>query len=148
MATKDAEPAAVTIPADYLEDMRTAVIAEITSVSAWVETGQKSVLDDGSTTVSREDRAGAVRDLREDMGLLDQILEASGDTKVSGDVSTLSHALQAVVREFNSRLVDVCGYGPLPMGDVIELSARLRWAADEAIRIDPDLAGDATRKAA
>ena len=69
-----------------------------------------------------------------------RLLDATDDTKVTAEPGTLSYVLEQTARLLSRRLTDVCRYGPLPMGDVVELAARLRWAADEAIRIYPVLA--------
>jgi len=54
--------------------------------------------------------------------------------------SPVVHILEDVVRLNSERLHDLAQYGPLPMGDVLDVAERLRWAAEEAIRIEPELA--------
>ncbi len=73
------------------------------------------------------------------MTLLDQILHASGDTTVKGEGSDISFILEKMVRLLSVRLDDAKQYGPINMGAVLDLASRLRWAAEEAIRIDPRL---------
>jgi hypothetical protein len=141
MATMDVEQAAVNIPTAYLEDVRSALAKEIKMDGDALRADQaKLVAAVGArdTEFHRGDRDGAVDSLSEDMRLLEQLRNATGDTKLTGDAGTLAHTLDATVRVLCRRLKDVCQYCPLPMGDVVELSARLRWAADEAIRIYPE----------
>jgi hypothetical protein len=143
MATKDAEQAAVTIPAAYLEDVRSALAKEIKFDGDALRADQaKLVAAVGTqkTEFHRGDRDSAVDSLSKDVRLFEQLHNATGDTKLTGDADSVVHTLQTTVRVLCGRLKDVCQYGPLPMGDVIELSARLRWGADEAIRICPELA--------
>jgi hypothetical protein len=124
-------PVAITIPADYLEDVRAALIVEIGHDSNAIRTDQ-----DADTPNGREDRAAAVRNLREDTQLLDQVLDASRDTRVTGERDALAHVLDATVRVISSRLVDQCEYSPIEMRAVLDLAGRLRWAAEESAGID------------
>jgi hypothetical protein len=143
MATMDVEPAAVNIPGAYLEDVRSALAKEIERDGAALRGDQvELVAAVGAQDIEfhRGDRDGAVDRLGKDLRLLEQLRGVTGEMKLTGDVDTLSHTLEATVHVLNGRLETVCQYAPLPMGDVIELSARLRWAADEAIRLCPDLA--------
>lgn len=126
----------ITIPADFLEDMRSALVVEIHLDSDAVHVNHQEALEDGGGSPGREDRASAVRILRADMNLLDQVLEASDDTLVTGEADAMVHALEAVIRVLTPRLGDECQYGPLDLGAVLELTRRLRWAAEEAARID------------
>jgi hypothetical protein len=142
MATMDADQVAVKIPADYLEDVRSALVDEIEEDSAALTVDQAAVV--GSPDVlhrepRQSDRNCAARILGRDMQLLSLLLDATGDTTVTAGRDTIVDALQATVRVLNRRLARACGYGPLPMGEVVELSTRLRWAADEAIRLFPEL---------
>jgi hypothetical protein len=121
MATTAPSPklVAMTIPADYVEDVRTAVIAEIEEDGNFLQTGQE------------QDRADTMRLLRNDVRLLDQLLDASGQTSVTSSSETLSEVLQAMVRLLSSRLVDACGYAPVDMAAVLNVARRLQWAAEE-----------------
>jgi hypothetical protein len=40
----------------------------------------------------------------------------------------------------SKRLKRVSDFSPVPMGDVLDIAERLRWAAEEAIRVSPGLA--------
>ena len=130
-------PADVTIPAAYLEDMRSALVVEINHASHAVQTDQDDVLT--GSLAAPEDRAAAVRLLREDIHLLDQVLAAAGDTTAAGERDAVTHALETMVRVLSGRLDDACRYEPIGMGAVLDLAERLRWAATEAIRIEPGL---------
>jgi hypothetical protein len=123
--------ATITIPAAYLEDARSgalAMIADDTKAlrSAWAE-------DQGSSALI----------LRRSIRLLDPLLKATGDTKLTAErdstSSPLVHMLEAQIRLLTERLRSAAQYGPMPMADVADLAAEVRWAADEAIRIDPAL---------
>ena len=128
------QSAGITIPAGYLEDVRSAIVAGIDSDSGMLRATHADVLE-RSGAGPEEDRAAGVRHLREDMGLLDQVLDASVDTRVTGDRGALGHVLEATVRVLAGQLTDRCEYAPIEMGAVLELARRLRWAAEEAIRI-------------
>jgi hypothetical protein len=128
--------AKITIPADYLEDVRSALVSGINNDSDALRSDHQEVLD--GRGVGREDRAAAVRILREDLQLLDQVLDASGDTTIRGDRDALVHVLEATVSVLSGRLADTSQYGPLPDLDVLELSYRLQWAAHEIGRISHD----------
>ena len=120
MATMNVEPAAVTIPAAYLEDVRCA-LAEQIDVEIDLE-------QDGST----------MGHLSDDLQLLtDQLLDAADDTKVTAEPDTISAMLRATMIVLNRRITGECESAPFSTGDVVELAERLRWAAVEAIRIDP-----------
>ncbi len=142
MATMEKEQAAVTIPAAYLEDVRSALAAELKMDGGALSADQAELVaavGARDTEFHRGDRDGALDSLSQDVRLLEQLCNATGDTKLTGEAGSLAHTLEATVRVLCGRLKGVCQYGPLPMGDVIELSSRLRWGADEAIRIYPEL---------
>lgn len=144
MAITSSRPAVtITIPSDYLEDARSALVREIDDDSNAIRSNHEDVLR--GSDVGGADRAGSVRILREDIQLLDQVLDASGDTTVTGEPGAVTHALDAMARVLSARLEDACGYSPMPMGDVLDVAAELRWAADEAIRIDPERAESLTQ---
>jgi len=127
----------ITIPADYLEDVRSAIVAEINSDCYALRENHASLL--AGSLGGREDRASALGWLRNDSRLLDHLLDATGDTKVTADLSTVTHVLGETVRVLSSRLGQQCEYSPVPVGSVLELCAALRWAAEEAVRIEPQM---------
>ena len=115
--------------------MRTALIAEIKTDSEILSTNHQQVLD--NKTDGPEDRGAAVRHLRQDMRLLDQLLDADDDTTMAGDSGAVGHALERLARVLISRLDDEAQYGPMPMRTVLDLTSRVQWAAGEAIRVAP-----------
>jgi hypothetical protein len=124
--------ATITIPAGYLEDARSGALTEIADDTKALR------------AAAAQDRESSALILRRDVRLLDPLLEATGDTKLSAEhdntSSPLVHLLEAMIRSLIVQLDDVARYGPIPMGDVIDISAELHWAAEEAIRINPGMA--------
>lgn len=47
--------------------------------------------------------------------------------------------LEALVQQLEGRLSEAAQYGPVPMGDVLDIAAELRWAAEETVRMNPAL---------
>jgi hypothetical protein len=123
--------ASVLIPAGYLEDARRAVLAEIHNDSS-------ALKDDDAI-----DRESSASILRRDMRLLDQILGATEDTTVEseqdGTSTPVVEMLEEIIKVLSKRLQRTSDYGPLPMGDVLDIAERLRWAAEEAIRVEPGI---------
>jgi hypothetical protein len=130
-----------TIPADYLEDVRSALVLEIVNGNDALRDDQERLVSERSA-MARDDRACAMRLLGSDVRLLDELLGSSGDTKVTAERDTITEALQATVRVLGSRLVEQLEYAPIEMGAVLDLAGRLRWAAEEAARLNPALGGD------
>jgi len=93
--------------------------------------------------VSAEDRGSSALILRRSIRLLDPLLKATGDTKLTAEhdntSSPLVHMLEAMIRSLLIQLKRRCAVWPMPMADVADLAGELRWAAEEAIRIDPAL---------
>jgi hypothetical protein len=117
MATMNVEPAAVTIPSAYLEDVRYALDCAI------------------DTEIDLE--RGTPGNLSKDLQLLlDQLLDATDDTKVTAEPDTISDALQETMLVLSRRITEECESAPFSTGAAVELAERLRWAAEEAIRID------------
>lgn len=135
-------PITISIPAAYLEDARSALVEEINQGSKAVTSDQEAILTADRpewAETRRADLASAVRLLHADMSLLEQLLDADGDTKLTGDQDAIGHVFEAITRVLSSHLDVACGYAPIDMGAVLELSAAMRWAADQAIRIEPTL---------
>jgi hypothetical protein len=124
--------ATITIPAGYLEDVRSAAIAEVASDSRALHGADAA------------DRGMSELILRRSTRLLNPLLNAAGDVELSAESdntsSPLVHVLEGLIRLLEERLREAAQYGPLPMGDVIDIAAELRWAAEEAIRMLPQLA--------
>lgn len=133
------EQVKLTIPAAHLEDVRTALADEIRMDGDRIHADQDAVLEVLGNDLAgnrREDLALAVRTLREDVQLFDQILDATDDVTVTGDEGAIRHVLDAVVRVLSGRLADEAEYSPVPMDKVLEISEGLRWATTEANRIE------------
>lgn len=139
-ASPSAEPAnvelsdaTITVPAAYLEDARVALVGEIEIDGTVLRAAD-----------AQEDREASARILQRDLRLLEELLHATGDITVTAEhdrvSSPLTGMLDGMVRVLSERLRDVAEYGPIPMGDVLDVAARLRWVAEEAIRIDPSQA--------
>jgi hypothetical protein len=83
--------------------------------------------------------------LQRSVRLLDPLLSAAGDVdvEISGEQDNMSspliHKLEALIRQLIERLRGAAQYGPIPMGEMLDLSGQLRWAAEEAIRMEPTL---------
>ena len=145
MGTTAVQPSAsLTIPADYLEDVRGALAAEIDSDGDQLRTEQARALPTvngrSAERFCREDRDGAVRLLHNDLRILDELLGATDDTEVTAERETLFHVLEAMCRLLTDRLNEHMPYGPLDMAAVLGLARRLGWAATEASRIYPESA--------
>jgi hypothetical protein len=130
MGTVEVQPSAsILIPADYLEDVRSALVAELANDC-----------DSLRDADNPEDRDADVRLLSQDLHLLQQLLDAITDTEVTAERNALFHVLEAMCRLVTDRLVEQMGFGPVDMLTVVALVSRLKWAASESIRIQPALA--------
>lgn len=142
MATITTSSASIEIPADYLADVRSALIAEIADDA-------KALRVNDANSYSDEDRDSAAKILQRNMPLLDTLLAATAlyaemkrddDVTLTAETSApLLHMLEAMVRQLVKRLRGAAQYAPMPMGEVLDLTERIRWAADEAIRITPEV---------
>ncbi len=121
--------ATLKIPAGYLEDARRGAAVEMTMSS--------ESLRDGDAV----DRPANVVMLERDVRLHSALCAADGEVEVSAEQdivsSPIEHMLEQVVRIMAKRLDDVKQYGPIPMGDILDIADELRWAATETIRIEP-----------
>jgi hypothetical protein len=122
--------AAITIPADYLDDLRAAFVAEIVDTSAALKTNH-------AENAAPADLAWPMRLVAEDLTLLRELIGAEGETKLEGPDDALWCALEAMCRIVTARIIDEMQYSPLSKRSLLDLTARLRWAACEATRIDP-----------
>lgn len=131
--------ATLKIPAAYLEDVRSAVIREIVGDSKTLRINHESVLA-GTLDGDTEDRTSAAAQLERSTGLLNQILDATTDATLDGRDEDLTYVLEELVRVLVERLQSAKGYSPIPMSEVLDITERVRWAAEEAVRIDPRVA--------
>jgi hypothetical protein len=140
MAIIDEQSATITVPADYLEEMRSAVVAELHNDGNMLRTNQAELVSsrNDQLDVARADRESAVRLVRDDVALLDQLLAATENATVTATRATLFHALEAMGRLLVERLQEKCDYAPLDMTAVLDLASRLGWSAEQALRIYPE----------
>ena len=123
--------ATLKIPAAYLEDARSAVVAEIVSDGDMLHTNHQSALE-GRFGGMTEDRTSAAATLHRDMRLLDQIVDADGEVTLEGESGDLWFVLEEVVRLLAARLDEAKEYSPIDMAAVLNIAKQLRWAAEES----------------
>lgn len=137
-------PATLTVPAAYLEDARNAAAREVNSTGDMLRENHADYLRRGDTP---DDRDSAACILARDTQLLNEILSAEGEIVLTSAQDRqgcpLVEMLEQMVRVLAERLSEAAGYAPVAMGDVLQVTERLRWAATEAIRIEPSIAGAA-----
>lgn len=121
--------ATLTIPANYLDDARKAIIAQLRD--------DTDALGDGA-----EERESRARIMSRDMRVFERLLDATGDTTLEAAADSLSNPLgemlDTMIRQLVGRLDELCVYGPLPVCEMRPLMDEMRWAADEAVRVSPD----------
>lgn len=132
MATSEAHRVKLTIPAEYLEDARSASIAEVHEDTSRVYTDADTDERDSDMTI-----------LRRETQLLDQLLDATGQTTIEavqdGTCDPIAEMLQTMIRQLSGRLERLCVYGPLPLAEILDIIERMRWAAAETVRVCPAL---------
>ena len=135
MGVIEEQSAAIVIPADYLEDVRSALVQELANDVDALRTNQTDL---ATGKWGPEDRDASLRLLSRDVAALGRVAAAAEATELVAERQTLFHALEALCRLLTDRLIERMGYGPVDMGAVLDLTARLRWAAGEAARIYQD----------
>lgn len=142
MATNSNSRATLTVPARYLDDMRAAMVGEVVEDSGHLLDAQGRLTKDPD--YSPEDRDASIDILRRSLCVLDALAEAGGEVTVDSEQDRrscpLAQGLHTLVRQLSGRLADAAQYEPVPMGEVLDIAERLRWAAQEAIRIEPSVA--------
>lgn len=122
------QPAKLMIPAEYLEDARSALVTEVKQD------------DDALRTADPVDRERSAVILQRHARLLAEVYDATGDVEMTAEADTISHplfhVLEGMVRLLHDRLGDVVQYAPLPMDEALDVAERLQWAAGEAVRMD------------
>jgi hypothetical protein len=125
------KPVSLNVPFQYLEDFRNAAITEVASDS------------DALRSAAAGDRPSSELTLRRSAQLLKPLFETTGAAELQAEhdetSSPLVHTLEELVRMLSERLRLAAQYGPLPMGDVLDIAAEMRWAAEQAVRIEPAL---------
>src|SRR5437763_7668151 len=98
----------VTIPAEYAEDVRSALVAEVATGTDALKSDQEYLLEDPGDDRARraEDRDAAVRILSRDVALFEGL--CMGAEEVAGEPGDLWHVFEALVRVLKDRLGEVC----------------------------------------
>ena len=80
------------------------------------------------------------RVLQTDLRLYDQLAAPTRDTEVTAEQdSSRRCAERDDSASLEKRLLGEMDFGPMDMAAELELTARIRWAAEEALRIEPAL---------
>ena len=140
------DSATLVIPAAYLHDVRAAVIEQCVQDSDDLRCDHGAVLNANEEVVqlAASDRARALLRMNKNVSVLNQLFDAEGDTAITAAGESLADTLGVMNRLLTERLSAGC----IPEEEPAELLPRLdemRWAAEEAIRLDPRLearAGD------
>jgi hypothetical protein len=137
MATASGQSAKVTVPAAYIDDLRSALVAEIASGADSLRTAQAETLaaDGKRRELRSEDRDSALRLLDTDVQLFNAVRYTDGDSELRADPGALWHVLEEMGRVLTDRLRGQFEYTPVRMQVVIELAERLRWTAEEALSL-------------
>ena len=129
----------ITIPAEYVEDFRSALVAEIKSDGEWFEAQYnelREAREPQRVATSRADRDGALACLLEDVGLLQQLPGVVADVAVSSSASALLHTIERVARQWAAQLAEELDYGPANFEAVPALLDRLRWTIERVTTIE------------
>ncbi len=131
----------ITVPAEYLDDFRGALVAEIESDGEWFATHHKKIREHESEPTriesEREDRAGALRCLLEDAEMLQQLpADENVEATVSSNGEALRHVLERVARQWTSELAHELDYGPANFKPAPGLLERLRWTVERVASIE------------
>lgn len=133
MATSTTERVTLTIPAGYVEDVRTALVASISSDGEMLATNHAVLLaEDDEYGTHRADLDTAARILAEDARLLAELVDATGTATLVGTLDAVSTLLDHAARLWSAQLAEQVDYGPVPMGCVAEITRRLAWAAEQS----------------
>jgi hypothetical protein len=138
VSTPQQQIVTITIPAEYMDDFRSAVVREIEHDAEWVRGQHKEkvdAIDSGDqelVELRRRDEAGAIRSLQEDVNLLLQLPDVDGDVTVSAEQSALRHVLDEMGGQLAARITRLYKYGPALVEQVPALLESLRWSAVQA----------------
>jgi hypothetical protein len=132
--------AKVTIPSEYLEDLRPGLIEEISMGADALRHDQAGVL--AGEFSGEDNRTMALHILHLDMALLDELVGAIGDTTITTHREAFSGALDAMVRVISGRLAEKARYHPVDMPVVLDLAARLRWAGMLRAEVDNEIGAE------
>jgi hypothetical protein len=148
----------LTIPAEYVDDFRDAVVYEIENGTSAVETQRKAIRrsaewrDDSLERIHDDDMRLAHRLLAQDGTLLAYLENADDEEPFAipadvADAPTLAHACHAMARKVVApRVRSLLNYGPLDTKIAAALNAqlaRLSWAIESSARLVDGDAGTA-----
>jgi len=133
----------MTIPAEYADDFRAAIVGELAQTIEHVQTERKRFEErtwrrDPLADVSEADLSGAMRLVARDARLLAQIgHEGIADLQVDiDDEGTLAHVFETMARDVvGPRLTEALTVGPMEpewTRELTPLIGRLSWAIDRA----------------
>lgn len=122
--------ASLTIPATYLDDARSALLALLAE-------------DNQALQEAEEERKPRAVTLQRNARLLAAVSDATGDLELTAESDRISNplpdVLEQIVRQAAERLTHAVQYAPMTMRDVLDLAERLQWAAREAVRLEPSM---------
>jgi hypothetical protein len=132
----------LTIPAENIDDFRAGVIADLKSDTDWFRVQHGGMLkalaraDESSRSISRQDRASAVKAIRGTCELIEQLPDGDVEATVSGTAEAFRSALDETGRELVKRAQHEFDYAPVPVEGVLPLLDRLRWTVEQIATID------------
>jgi hypothetical protein len=124
------EVQSLTIPADGLADARAALTGALSEQGSRLDRGVEFERE-----IDDDDRRAGVRAMAADVQLLEQLLDASGDTTVSGEPAQLYRLVEGIARRLLRRLGERGNSWPMDLDEVGALAARLEWASAEGARL-------------
>ena len=119
------------IPAEYLDDMRSALITEVCESAARCNLAETELRNETRRTrlpIQVGDRNGAISVLLEDVTMLNQI---QAGHSLTGTAAELVHVLDTASRTWAERLNQAYSYAPAAVDEVQPLLDRLRWAVEQ-----------------
>lgn len=145
----------LTVPAEYVEDFRAAIVSEIDHEAVQVESHRKKAAEyekrgrGAAAETQREDMRNSMDLLVRDAALLALPAHNDRDHRIEvldqGDAETVAHVLETMAQKIvGPRLAEELGYGPMDGHAAVEVReaiARLSWTVDHAAELH-DLAAE------
>jgi hypothetical protein len=122
----------LTIPAASLADAQTALTEALSRQSRRLRNGYEF-----ERPIDPDDRRAGVRAMGQDTRMLEQLIDATADTTVTGENDQFYRLLEGIARGLLTQLADHAGRYPLELDEVSGLAQRLQWATAEAARLTP-----------
>ncbi len=152
IAAEGTADVALTVPAEYVEDFRAAMLEEIATDTRWVKSQWKALAAaterGAATDAVRADLSGSKRHLAQDVELLAQAgLDGDGAIEISDscDTSTIAHVCETMARDIvGAQLHDALACSPIAVEEapgLRRLVEELGWAiarAEEFGELDDD----------